>query len=129
MNEEVLQDYTLIPLSTKDGGEDRARAEALGEAWDNAELKLTPDHNTQKAFMEYYTEFTGQIANAGKLYENMIDYQTDLTHGVDEERLRITGVSSDEELTNLIKYQAAYNASSRYINVIDEMLEHLVTRL
>lgn len=129
LNEAVLQDYTLIPLSTKDGGEDRARAEALGEAWDNASLKLTPDYNTQKAFMEYYTEFTGQIANAGKLYENMIDYQEDLTHGVDEERLRITGVSSDEELTNLIKYQAAYNASSRYINVIDEMLEHLVTRL
>lgn len=129
LNPDVLHDYTLIPLSTKDGGEDRERAEALGDAWENTDLKLTPDYNNQKVFMDYYTEFTGQIANAGKLYSNMIDYQEDLAGGVDEERQRIMGISSDEELQNLIKFQAAYNASSRYINVIDEMLEHLVTRL
>ena len=29
----------------------------------------------------------------------------------------------------MIKYQNAYNAASRYINVVSEMLEHLVTRL
>lgn len=129
VNPDVLQDYTLIPLSTKDGGEDRERAEALGDVWENTGLKLTPDYNTQKAFMDYYTEFTGQIANAGALYNNMIDYQENLATGIDEERQRIMGVSSDEELSNLIKFQAAYNASSRYINVINEMLEHLVTRL
>ena len=129
LNEEVLHDYTKIPLSTKDGGEDRARAEALGEAWNSASMKLTPDYNTQRSFMKYYTEFTGQIANAGNMYDNMINYQTDLTNGVNDERLSIMGVSDNEELTNLIKFQAAYNASSRYINVIDEMLEHLVTRL
>ena len=63
------------------------------------------------------------------IYNNMIDYQENLTTGINEGRQRITGVSSDEELTNLIKFQAAYNACSRYINVVDEMLEHLVTRL
>lgn len=129
VNPELLYDYTQVPLNTKDGGEDRARAEALGEAWENASLKLTPDYNTQKKFMDYYTEFTGQIANAGKMYDNMIDYQDDLTTGIEEGRQRITGVSSDEELANLIKFQAAYNACSRYINVVDEMLEHIVTRL
>ena len=39
------------------------------------------------------------------------------------------GVSGDEELTNMIKYQSAYNASSRYINVISEMLEHIINTL
>jgi len=29
----------------------------------------------------------------------------------------------------MIKYQQAYNASSRYVNVISEMLEHIVTAL
>ncbi len=129
VNPDLLHDFTLLPLSTKDGGEDRARAEALGEAWDNASLKLTPSYNTQKKFLDYYTEFTGQMANAGDMYTNMIDYQDDLTTGINDGRQRITGVSSDEELTNLIKFQAAYNACSRYINVVDEMLEHLVTRL
>ena len=34
--------------------------------------------------------------------------------------------ASEEELTNLIMYQHAYNASSRYINTINEMLETLI---
>lgn len=29
----------------------------------------------------------------------------------------------------MIKFQNAYNASSRFINVIDEMIEHLITQL
>ena len=35
----------------------------------------------------------------------------------------------NEELSNMIKFQNAFNASSRYINVIDEMLEHVLTAL
>ena len=30
---------------------------------------------------------------------------------------------------NLIRFQHAYNAAARYINVVDEMLEHIVTRM
>ncbi|MDE7045037.1 MAG: hypothetical protein K2O97_08515 [Acetatifactor sp.] len=41
----------------------------------------------------------------------------------------MVGVSSDEELSNMIKFQNAYNASSRYINVISEMLEHIINTL
>jgi flagellar hook-associated protein 1 FlgK len=48
---------------------------------------------------------------------------------IQEKRSGVTGVSSDEELTYLIKFQQAYNASARYINVIDEMLEHVIERL
>ena len=39
------------------------------------------------------------------------------------------GVSSDEELSDLIKFQQCFNASSRYITVVDEMIEHLITHL
>ena len=48
---------------------------------------------------------------------------------VDNQRQNVIGVSSDEELTYMIKYQNAYNASSRFINVINEMIEHLITQL
>ena len=44
-------------------------------------------------------------------------------------REQVIGVSSDEELANMIMFQNAYNASSRYINVISEMLEHILTTL
>ena len=44
-------------------------------------------------------------------------------------REQIVGTSSDEELEFMIKFQNAYNAASRYINVVSEMLEHIVTTL
>ena len=48
---------------------------------------------------------------------------------VNNQRQQVIGVSSDEELTYMIKFQNAYNASSRFINVVDEMIEHLITKL
>ena len=36
------------------------------------------------------------------------------------------GVSSDEELTNMVRYQQAYNAASRYINVITTMMDTVI---
>ena len=39
------------------------------------------------------------------------------------------GHLSDEELEKMIKYQQAYNAASRFVNVVNQMLEHLVTSL
>jgi len=41
----------------------------------------------------------------------------------------ISGVSLDEEMTNMIKFQKAYQASARMVNVFDEMLDLIVNRL
>ena len=40
----------------------------------------------------------------------------------------ISGVSLDEEMTNMIKFQQAYNASSRVMTVMDEMLSVLIDK-
>ena len=40
----------------------------------------------------------------------------------------MSGVSLDEEMTNLIKFQRGFQASSRALNVMDDMLELLITR-
>lgn len=40
----------------------------------------------------------------------------------------ISGVSMDEEMTNIIKFQQAYNASSRVLTVMNEMLDTLINR-
>ena len=58
-----------------------------------------------------------------------VNNQTSMVDGYDNQRLQTSGVSSDEELEKMIKYQHAYNAASRYINVVSEMIEHLVTSL
>ena len=44
-------------------------------------------------------------------------------------REMIVGVSDSEEMEFMIKFQNAFNASSRYVNVINEMIEHILSTL
>lgn len=62
---------------------------------------------------------------SGVFYEN----QVSTVEATQSAREQVIGVSTDEELSNMIKFQNAYNASSRYINVISEMLEHILSTL
>jgi flagellar hook-associated protein 1 FlgK len=48
---------------------------------------------------------------------------------VRQQRQAVSGVSLDEEMTDLMKYQRAFQASSRVITVIDELLDVVVNRL
>lgn len=43
--------------------------------------------------------------------------------------MSISGVSEDEELANMVKFQHAYNASARMMTTIDEMLDVLINRI
>ena len=69
------------------------------------------------------------VATVGSVYEGLSEGLTAEVESIENSRQQVIGVSSDEELQNMIKYQNAYNAASRFINVISEMLEHIVTRL
>ncbi|MDW7662746.1 MAG: flagellar basal body rod C-terminal domain-containing protein, partial [Bacillota bacterium] len=52
-----------------------------------------------------------------------------LTKEYSSARDSIMGVSLDEEMANMIKFQTAYNANARMVNVFDEMLDLIVNRL
>ncbi|MDE7257717.1 MAG: flagellar hook-associated protein FlgK, partial [Lachnospiraceae bacterium] len=80
-------------------------------------------------FRDYYTNLVAQVANSGSVFRGIQETQTQTADSLFNAREQVVGVSSDEELTNMIRYQNAYNASSRYINVISEMLEHILTTL
>ncbi|MFC7479780.1 flagellar basal body rod C-terminal domain-containing protein [Luedemannella flava] len=47
---------------------------------------------------------------------------------IDVARSSQSGVNLDEEMTNLLAYQRAYEAASRVFNSIDETLDTLINR-
>ncbi|MDR1329667.1 MAG: flagellar hook-associated protein FlgK, partial [Oscillospiraceae bacterium] len=51
------------------------------------------------------------------------------THDVDNLRLSISSVSLDDEMVNMIKYQHAYEGSSRIITAMDEALDILINKM
>jgi len=55
--------------------------------------------------------------------------QTNLTNNIDKVRQSIDGINIDEETQNLIKFQNAYQATARTINVLDSMLSTVINSL
>ena len=129
INPEAAQNVGKIPLSTVQVKEDFDRAKELVDAWDEKFASLNPDTYAKSDFMTFYNNFIGEYATLGKALGNYVSNQTTMVDGYDNQRLQSEGVSSDEELEKMIKYQQAYNAASRYVNVVNQMLEHLVTSL
>ena len=131
VNKNIRENVSLIPLSynTNTGDYSMDTAAKLNKIWDKKFAVLNPNTLTKNDIMEYYTSFTSDIANTGHTRKALAKSQDVTKTSVDNQRQQVLGVSSDEELTHMIKFQQAFNAASRYITVIDEMLEHVVTRL
>jgi flagellar hook-associated protein 1 FlgK len=51
-----------------------------------------------------------------------------LTDSVEDRRTSVSGVSMDEEMSNLVRFQRAYQASARAMSTMDEMLDVLINR-
>lgn len=129
INPEVMQDAATLPMTTRTGDADYTRAMELLDKWDESFARLNPYSSAKADYQTYYKQIIGELANMGSVYKNVADDLTDTVEYVETKRQEVAGVSSDEELTNIIKFQNAYNASSRYITVINEMLGHLISQL
>jgi flagellar hook-associated protein 1 len=51
-----------------------------------------------------------------------------LADSVEDRRTSVSGVSMDEEMSNLVRFQRAYQASARAMSTMDEMLDVLINR-
>ena len=90
---------------------------------------LSPHDTTPCTFGEFYGKMIGEIATLGSVFGSTASGLEGTALATDNARQQVIGVSSDEELTNMIKFQNAYNASSRFINVINEMIETLIYQM
>lgn len=129
INMDLRQNPTLLKFRLHDSSEDNATMEKLKTAFEESIYTLNPNVQTPVCFVDYYKNLVAQVANSGSVFADIMESQTITTDSLFNSREQVIGVSSDEELTNMIMYQNAYNASSRYINVISEMLEHVLTAL
>lgn len=78
-------------------------------------------------FDEHYADFIlnfGQAANRA-----LTGYETQETvlNTAKDRIFEVSGVSMDEELSNMVKFQYSYTAASKMIRVIDEMLETVIS--
>lgn len=129
VNAELVKNPSLLGLSNLQGEELQDTADKLIHMWDEDFTTLNPNSLVTQNFMGYYKEFIADFANKGYTYNGLAESQKQTVQELENQRQSVVGVSTDEELSNLIKFQQGFNASSRYFSVISEMLEHLITKL
>ncbi|WMT19806.1 flagellar hook-associated protein FlgK [Parageobacillus toebii] len=77
----------------------------------------------------FYQGLIGKIGVDGQQAERMKTNAETLATSVDNNRQSVSSVSLDEEMTNMIKFQHAYNAAARMITAIDEMLDKIINNM
>jgi flagellar hook-associated protein 1 FlgK len=72
------------------------------------------------------------VATLGVDSQQAQNYQTNqevIVKQIENRRLSDSGVSMDEEMANMVKFQHAYNASARMIQTMAEIYDTLINRL
>jgi flagellar hook-associated protein 1 FlgK len=57
------------------------------------------------------------------------DIQTSVVNDLDNARSGQSGVSIDEEMTNMVAFERSYQAAAKVISTIDDMLDTLINRM
>ncbi|MBB6453629.1 flagellar hook-associated protein 1 FlgK [Salirhabdus euzebyi] len=84
---------------------------------------------TNTSVASFFEGTIGNMAVQAQQANSMHASAKTLEGAVESRRQSISGVSLDEEMTNMIKFQHAYNAAARNMTVVDEMLDRIINNM
>jgi len=108
--EDILADYS------EESGNDLAKAVAA----------LTEGDDT---FQDSFITLSTSIASGYAESKDLLEGQELINEMLEEQRSSVSGVNLNEEVTNMMVQQRAFQASSRVINVLDQLLSTVVNDL
>jgi flagellar hook-associated protein 1 FlgK len=75
-----------------------------------------------------YRAFVAKVGAGVRAADRQETNSQALTDAVENRRQSVAGVSMDEEMSNLVRFQRGYQASARAMSTMDEMLDVLINR-
>ncbi len=123
-----LDGYQKLPLSANgDLGNPDAVVEALDKWYDAAIVfdGSSVAYNITDGYTQFVSLQANEIASDLSFYES----QVDLVVQLDNYRAAVSGVSTDEEMSNLLVFQRSYQAAARCINIIDSMIDTIINNM
>lgn len=88
------------------------------------DLKL-PELGDQ-SILEYYSGILNNFGTDKVVSDNKVESSGLVLQQLMNQKSSYSGVSIDEEMTNVIKYQRSYEASAKLIKVVNEMMETII---
>lgn len=125
VNQDILDKPSLIAANASEGGSQNAQnALNLAEIFDTKLEGLN-----DSSLRTFYTALIGELGVRGQEANRMVENTEILRAQINDQRRSVSAVSLDEEMTNLIKFQHAYNAAARNMTAVDEMLDRIINNM
>ncbi|NYF23921.1 flagellar hook-associated protein FlgK [Sporosarcina sp. JAI121] len=122
VKQEIIDNPSLLRASTGEGEEGNGKNAKL-----LADVQSKGLEGINGATVEsFFQGIIGQLGVDGQQAERMAFNTQTLKGAVEHRRASISSVSLDEEMTDMIRFQQAYNASARMITVVDETLDKII---
>jgi len=125
VNPDLLDNTLLLSsgfsLDVLDTG-DNAAALAMADVRNMLVLE-----NGAATINDYYESTIVEIGINTRANQDLLDVERTFVNDFKRRREEVSGVSLDEEVTNLMQFQRAFEASARVITTVDRMLDALLT--
>lgn len=122
VSKDIAADVSRIAASTGEVGNTTNALRLAGLQHDTDAVENT-------TFADYLHQIASSLgeeaSNAYRSEESFTDLETSIRNRRDE----ISGVSTDEELVNMIRFQQAYQASAKFISIADGLVERLLNSI
>ncbi len=82
---------------------------------------------TSQSLLDYYNGIVGNVGTDTNRAEFNHNFYKTLANDLDERQQQVAGVNLDEEMSDLIKYQASYTAAAKLISTADQMLQTILS--
>lgn len=119
INSLILKNPNLLAISSDGSLGNGDNANKISELLD----KKLIDNST---IMEYYLSFVNDVGNDVLINKNLAEANLLVIDQLQQQKQTYSGVSLDEEMTNILQFQRSYEASARLIKVADELLKTIL---
>lgn len=83
-------------------------------------------NGNKTTLLGFYSNKVGELGVSSQSAQRLTSNSQTLRDSVNQRKQSVSGVSLDEEMTNLVQFQHAYNASARMITAVDEVLDKII---
>lgn len=126
LNPDVENDPSMIAVSRNEDIDVRDSLNAA--AISDLRYETVLGNNTQ-TIEEYYSSLIGDLGVESREATSFTENFELLTEQIDSQRQSVEGVSLDEEMANLVKFEHAYEAAARVITAMDQALDVVISSM
>jgi len=121
LSAQVLADVNNISSGTSGNAGDGGLALSLSDLRSQAMVALGT-----KSFQDYYGDAVGRLGQDASFAESSRDTQGVIVQQIQAQQASISGVSIDDEMADMLRFQRSYQAAARLLSVLDQVTEDLV---